>query len=106
MQKIINKLPISLVLIGVVIFLSIPNKDFLICKRLYDERTIVVKSYMFGLKHTIDNFTLFDCSSSSGQILCRNRLMSNSLDRVTLEYFESDGNDKRYFKCQKVSRGI
>ena len=102
-----NKLPVSLVLIGIVIFISIPEKDFLFCKtKTYSEKTIEVKSYLFGFKHTIDNFTLFECSTLSSEIICRDKATKISLDRINLEYFEWEPKNTKYFQCQKVSRGI
>mgnify|MGYP001328611563 CR=1 FL=1 len=100
-----NKLPLSLFLIGIVIFISIPEKDFLSCKsHTYLDKTIEVRSYLFGFKHTIDNFTLFDCSTLSSKITCQNKSSKNSLDRIDLIYKEFEYGQTKFYQCQKVSR--
>jgi len=107
MQIAKNNLPISLVLIGIVIFISIPKKDFLLCKsHTYLDKTVEIKSYLFGLKHTIENFTLFECSSLSSTISCNNKTAKNSLDRINLIYSETEAVQTKFFQCQKASRGI
>ena len=103
-----------LVVTGTLIFLTIiysvfPQKEYFTCqdKNIWSDikTTVVIRSYAFGIKHSVNEFNLFQCETNSNFIYCGNSFGSIEFDRITADYdiFEPSS---RLYRCQKTKLQI
>lgn len=102
----------SLIFSGIIIFatliyLIVPKKEYFICQNRWEpvQTTVVVRSYGFGAKHSINEFNLFQCETRSESIYCENSISSFKFDRLTADYDVFKPTIQLY-KCRKAAQQI
>lgn len=112
-MKILNSLKqskylIPLVIAGTlisttVIYSVIPQKQYFICQDRWSntKTTVVVSSYAFGIKHSVDEYSPFQCETYSDFISCSNSFGRIKFDRITADYDTLEPT-LRLYRCQKT----
>jgi hypothetical protein len=94
----------------VVIFSVIPQKEYFVCQNKWNsipsQITVIVKSYAFGLKHTLNHFSLSECETFTDSIVCRDSNSSSTFDRITADYDEILKIRISFYRCEKTQLKI
>lgn len=104
-----------LVVIGTVIFLTMiyslfAQKEYFVCQNKWNsiprETTVIIKSYAFGLKHTLNHFSLSECQTFTDSILCSDSDISSKFDRITADFDEISKVRINFYRCEKTQLKI
>jgi hypothetical protein len=102
------KLAVATLAITTLLFGIIPNKTYFICAENNQslETTVVVLTYAYGLKHTVDNYSLRECQTSNLDIYCHRGKTSVWFDRLNADFDTVTGGLVTLQKCTQTKLKI
>jgi hypothetical protein len=94
----------------ILIYGVIPQKEYFVCQNKWNsipsQITVIIKSYAFGLKHTLNHFSLSECETFTDSIVCRDSNSSSTFDRITADYDEILKIRISFYRCEKTQLKI
>ena len=84
-----------------------PQKEYFVCQNRWSpvSITLVIRSYAFGMKHSINEFNVLQCKTNSDSIFCNDSFSSFKFDRITADY-DVFKPAMQLYRCQKTNLQI